>query len=99
MDKSTQMNREKQSQLIFILNVIIFFLILYSSIVTYTAKVLSDEYNKATSQISEDSLQIKQLTTENRDLEIEYNELLKDNDENIKHIEWLNDQMVILRGE
>ena len=45
------------------------------------------------------NVQIKELLIENRDIKIEYDELLKDNNENIKQIEWLNEQIVILRGE
>lgn len=87
----------------FILKVIIIGLIIYGIIVTFSVKKISNDYNKlyqeATEKIKQDDIQIKELTIENRDLEIEYNELLKDNDENIKQIEWLNDQMVILRSE
>ena len=87
----------------FILKVIVIGLIIYGIIVTFSVKKISNDYNKlyqeATEKIKQDDIQIKELTIENRDLEIEYNELLKDNDENIKQIEWLNDQMVILRSE
>lgn len=96
-------NNEDLIKLIFILKVIIIGLIIYGIIVTFSVKKISNDYNKlyqeATEKIKQDDIQIKELTIENRDLEIEYNELLKDNDENIKQIEWLNDQMVILRSE
>ena len=42
---------------------------------------------------------LKELIRENRDLEIEYNELLKDNESNLEYIEWCNEQMELLRGE
>ena len=64
-----------------------------------TTNSYNDLYRQALEKIKQDDLQINQLTIENRDLEIEYNELLQDNDENIKQIEWLNEQMVNLRGE
>ena len=96
-------NNEDLIKINFILKVIVIGLIIYAIISTILVKITSNEYNElyqeATTKISQDDLQIKQLAIENRDLEIEYNELLKDNDENIKQIEWLNEQMVILRGE
>ena len=69
----------------FILKAIVIILIIYVIINTI--------------KIEQDDLQIKQLMIENRDLEMEYNELLKDNEANIEQIEWLNEQMVNLRGE
>ena len=87
----------------FILKVIAIILIFYAILSSVILKKLSNEYNElyqeATTKISQDDKQIKQLTIENRDLETEYNQLLQDNDENIKQIEWLNEQMVNLRGE
>ena len=87
----------------FMLRVLVNGLIVYAIIITILVKAISNEYNnlyqEATTKIEQDDIQIKQLTIENRDLEIEYNELLKDNDENIKQIEWLNEQMVNLRGK
>lgn len=87
----------------FILKVLVIGLIVYAIIITILVKAISNEYNElyqeAITKIEQDDIQIKQLTIENRDLQIEYNELLQDNDENIKQIEWLNEQMVNLRGE
>lgn len=87
----------------FILKVLVIGLIVDAIISTFFIKIVSDEYNnlyqEATTKIEQDDKQIKQLTIENRDLEIEYNQLLQDNEENIKQIEWLNEQMVNLRGE
>lgn len=64
-----------------------------------TTNSYNDLYRQALEKIKQDDIQINQLTIENRDLEIEYNQLLQDNEENIKQIEWLNEQMVNLRGE
>ena len=64
-----------------------------------TTNSYNDLYRQALEKIEQDDVQIKELLIENRDIKIEYDELLKDNNENIKQIEWLNEQIVILRGE
>lgn len=69
---------------------------------TFFAVTLNNEYNKlyteATTRVEQYDIKIKELTIENRDLQEEYEQLLKDNEENVRQIEWLNDQMVKLRG-
>ena len=64
-----------------------------------TTNSYNELYRQALEKIEQDDVQIKELLIENRDIKIEYDELLKDNNENIKQIEWLNEQIVILRGE
>ena len=64
-----------------------------------TTNSYNELYRQALEKIEQDDVQIKELLIENRDIKIEYEELLKDNDENIKQIEWLNEQMVVLRGK
>lgn len=72
-------------------------------ITSIAAAKLNNEYNslytEAIIKIQNDDIQIKELIRENRDLEIEYNELLKDNESNLEYIEWCNEQMELLRGE
>ena len=64
-----------------------------------TTNSYNDLYRQALEKIEQDDVQIKELLIENRDIKTEYEELLKDNNENIKQIEWLNEQIVILKGE
>lgn len=57
-----------------------------------TTNSYNDLYRQALEKIEQDDVQIKELLIENRDLEIEYEELLKDNQKNIEHIESLEDK-------
>ena len=54
-----------------------------------TTNSYNDLYRQALEKIEKDDVQIKELLIENRDLKIEYEELLKDNQKNIEHIESL----------
>ena len=86
----------------FILKVIVIILIFYAILSSVILKKLSNEYNElyqeATTRVEQYDIKIKELTIENRDLQEEYEQLLKDNEENVRQIEWLNDQIVKLRG-
>ena len=57
-----------------------------------TTNSYNDLYRQALEKIEKDDVQIKELLIENRDLKIEYEELLKDNQKNIEHIESLEDK-------
>lgn len=61
-----------------------------------------NDYNLQSKETSEEIKQknytIKELEIQLRDLGTEYNQLLQDNEENKKQIEWLNDQLVLLRS-
>lgn len=57
-----------------------------------TTNAYNDLYRQALEKIEQDDVQIKELLIENRDLKIEYEELLKDNQKNIEYIESLEDK-------
>ena len=57
-----------------------------------TTNSYNDLYTQALEKIEQDDVQIKELLIENRDLKIEYEELLKDNEKNIQYIESLEDK-------
>jgi len=57
-----------------------------------TTNSYNDLYRQALEKIEQDDVQIKELLIENRDLKIEYEELLKDNQKNIEYIESLEDK-------
>lgn len=57
-----------------------------------TTNSYNDLYRQALEKIEQDDVQIKELLIENRDLKIEYEELLKDNQKNIQYIESLEDK-------
>ena len=57
-----------------------------------TRNSYNDLYRQALEKIEQDDVQIKELLIENRDIKIEYEELLKDNQKNIEHIESLEDK-------
>ena len=57
-----------------------------------TTNSYNDLYRQALEKIEQDDVQIKELLIENRDLKIEYDELLKDNEKNIEYIESLEDK-------
>ena len=57
-----------------------------------TTNSYNDLYRQALEKIEQDDVQIKELLIENRDLKIEYDELLKDNQKNIEYIESLEDK-------
>lgn len=57
-----------------------------------TTNSYNDLYRQALEKIEQDDIQIKELLIENRDIKIEYEELLKDNQKNIEHIESLEDK-------
>lgn len=57
-----------------------------------TTKSYNDLYRQALEKIEQDDVQIKELLIENRDIKIEYDELLKDNEKNIQYIESLEDK-------
>ena len=57
-----------------------------------TTKSYNDLYRQALEKIEQDDVQIKELLIENRDIKIEYDELLKDNQNNIQYIESLEDK-------
>jgi len=57
-----------------------------------TTNSYNDLYRQALEKIEQDDVQIKELLIENRDIKIEYEELLKDNQKNIEHIESLEDK-------
>lgn len=61
-----------------------------------------NDYNLQSKETSEEIKQknytIRELEIQLRDLGTEYNQLLQDNEENKKQIEWLNDQLVLLRS-
>jgi hypothetical protein len=57
-----------------------------------TTNSYNDLYRQALEKIEQDDVQIKELLIENRDLKIEYEELLKDNEKNIQYIESLEDK-------
>ena len=54
-----------------------------------TTNSYNDLYRQALEKIEQDDVQIKELLIENRDIKIEYDELLKDNEKNIQYIESL----------
>lgn len=54
-----------------------------------TTNSYNDLYRQALEKIEQDDVQIKELLIENRDIKIEYEELLKDNEKNIQYIESL----------
>ena len=56
-----------------------------------TTNSYNDLYRQALEKIEQDDVQIKELLIENRDLKIEYEELLKDNQKNIEYIESLEE--------
>ena len=57
-----------------------------------TTNSYNDLYRQALEKIEKDDVQIKELLIENRDIKIEYEELLKDNQKNIEYIESLEDK-------
>ena len=57
-----------------------------------TTNSYNDLYRQALEKIEQDDVQIKELLIENRDIKIEYDELLEDNQKNIEHIESLEDK-------
>ena len=57
-----------------------------------TTNSYNDLYRQALEKIEQDDVQIKELLIENRDIKIEYEELLKDNQKNIEDIESLEDK-------
>lgn len=57
-----------------------------------TTNSYNDLYRQALEKIEQDDVQIKELLIENRDIKIEYEELLKDNQKNIQYIESLEDK-------
>ena len=57
-----------------------------------TTNSYNDLYRQALEKIEQDDVQIKELLIENRDIKIEYDELLKDNQNNIQYIESLEDK-------
>lgn len=57
-----------------------------------TTNSYNDLYRQALEKIEQDDVQIKELLIENRDIKIEYEELLKDNQKNIEYIESLEDK-------
>ena len=57
-----------------------------------TTNSYNDLYRQALEKIEQDDVQIKELLIENRDIKIEYEELLKDNEKNIQYIESLEDK-------
>ena len=63
---------------------------IYAIAVTIYGIVTTNSYNElyrqALEKIEQDDVQIKELLIENRDLKIEYEELLKDNQKNIEYI-------------
>ena len=69
---------------------------IYAIAVTIYGIVTTNSYNElyrqALEKIEQDDVQIKELLIENRDLKIEYEELLKDNQKNIEYIESLEDK-------
>lgn len=54
-----------------------------------TTNSYNDLYRQALEKIEQDDVQIKELLIENRDIKIEYEELLEDNQKNIEYIESL----------
>lgn len=56
-----------------------------------TTNSYNDLYRQALEKIEQDDVQIKELLIENRDIKIEYEELLKDNEKNIQYIESLEE--------
>lgn len=56
-----------------------------------TTNAYNDLYRQALEKIEQDDIQIKELLIENRDLKIEYDQLLKDNEANIEYIESMSD--------
>lgn len=56
-----------------------------------TTNSYNDLYRQALEKIEQDDIQIKELLIENRDIKIEYEELLKDNQKNIEYIESLEE--------
>ena len=56
-----------------------------------TTNSYNDLYRQALEKIEQDDVQIKELLIENRDIKIEYDELLKDNEKNIEYIESLEE--------
>ena len=69
---------------------------IYAIAVTIYGIVTTNSYNElyrqALEKIEQDDVQIKELLIENRDIKIEYDELLKDNEKNIQYIESLEDK-------
>lgn len=57
-----------------------------------TTNSYNDLYRQALEKIEQDDVQIKELLIENRDIKIEYEELLKDNEKNIQYIESLEEK-------
>ena len=56
-----------------------------------TTNSYNDLYRQALEKIEQDDVQIKELLIENRDIKIEYEELLEDNQKNIEYIESLEE--------
>lgn len=56
-----------------------------------TTNSYNELYRQALEKIEQDDVQIKELLIENRDIKIEYEELLKDNQKNIEYIESLEE--------
>ena len=83
---------ERENFILKFIGILLMLLLIVSLIVNIK---LSEEYNRI---YTEANFQIKQLIIENKSLSKEYEQLLKDNEENVRQIEWLNDQMVKLRG-
>lgn len=83
---------ERENFILKFIGILLMLLLIVSLIVNIK---LSEEYNRI---YTEANFQINQLIIENKSLSKEYEQLLKDNEENVRQIEWLNDQMVKLRG-
>ena len=68
---------------------------IYAIAVTIYGIVTTNSYNElyrqALEKIEQDDIQIKELLIENRDIKIEYDQLLKDNEANIEYIESMSD--------
>lgn len=56
-----------------------------------TTNSYNDLYRQALEKIEQDDVQIKELLIENRDIKIEYEELLEDNQKNIEYIKSLEE--------
>lgn len=83
---------ERENFILKFIGILLMLLLIVSLIVNIK---LSEEYNRI---YTEANFQINQLIIENKSLSKEYEQLLKDNEENVRYMEWLNDQMVKLRG-
>lgn len=83
---------ERENFILKFIGILLMLLLIVSLIVNIK---LSEEYNRI---YTEANFQINQLIIENKSLSKEYEQLLKDNEENVRYMEWLTDQMVKLRG-